>query len=1149
MRTPFKTTLHITTAVIVCIQSISLLSAMEWNDLNDGLASKILSYGVPLRTFKQVSKRSYSQALRTAVYQGNLSAQYQWGKQLIKSKDKKEEGQKLIKKALEKGDSLKSTPTTPTLKDWNWAPQHDFSNTREEWNRQLKAPPFLGKFYDRPDFIQEMKPIKDCIGDISIENPLTGVISFRTAARRIGLAPIKEHYREEEIAFLKREMLYFAMALQMKMNDFKWVSHELRDLSFEEAKQEEIKLNDKKRSYNSRRLSLKKILYSRVPWRQLEGLGKFTFKLGDNRYLADEVGVFKDALPCLIKEFRNLTHELGNILSFYQDEMIGTIQWRLPEIIQFPAISNLGTFTRDTDNLQRINGVLDSLLSSNLKKNKLKSKYAILRVLNVIGECSVTLSPVTKSCVLTDDSWDAFKKVRNAFHDAQAQDQLHQIFLNTKENLWIDSLLNEFKLLSTKVKNEMKRSNWSWKDIIKCYTDDHDHPTTEKPLQLESIINLYRKMSGYLTLTEERELISLAQKPFKLTSQVVVFVKKTLLEDEKMNLEGREFFIGKLNSLTLSKNENKKLEELYKKRCGAQKKEKNNVLSEEDQKKVLNILEAIEKKTAILEEIVKNIHSYKEWNNLEKKLKEIGLTSNEDLKIWKEYHSITKLQPPIHPKGKYTTQKKVTMLCDRIETVLKDLESIFSHYKQIPTVDRIDFFLKDSVTSLAGYYLIGCFRENAQKLWDILASVAEGKKNLFSNTADKLDQYILRAKQILHNHDTTEISTLTRMGEDLVAVFRDIPFLLGDLFGIDFVFKNATINMSLKTGHKFQLPLIDARSLISKKQNDKKNSRVKKKDFPILKEEKLFGAKEWLNSSKNQNFPLKEIYDNLTLKPLPNPRYFLYTPPKKTESLLEMLSKLSSKKMNFPKESHKPFIDEPRIISEHIGIGSNSAEIFFEEIETPEDNDCALHCLGLTRKQAMELLLSNSSNEEIRKLVADEIFEGFIEGGLPIQMQDEEYHNLRYLYWEIDNDLNKIVREANNNIGSSGKTADELLNEYSAETYPILNILKEKMNTQTSVREKVFTYACKGETFKKFVKFHVGQSGQWLTYIRGADHKLRTTSLDTIAKLKGISLVIWIKDPQTQKLYVAHSFNEGVGEQLNMFHTHGLTHFNRLKKK
>lgn len=135
-----------------------------------------------------------------------------------------------------------------------------------------------------------------------------------------------------------------------------------------------------------------------------------------------------------------------------------------------------------------------------------------------------------------------------------------------------------------------------------------------------------------------------------------------------------------------------------------------------------------------------------------------------------------KSRRPIQKNITKTTHQKIKLLCDRIRIRLTELKTLFSHYEEISAINRLDAFLDDPITALAGHYLISCFREDVQTLWNILSSAASGQENALSKSAAILDHYILIAKAILHNHD--EISSLTRSGENLVVLFRDLPLLL-----------------------------------------------------------------------------------------------------------------------------------------------------------------------------------------------------------------------------------------------------------------------------------------------------------------------------------------------------------------------------------
>ena len=412
---------------------------------------------------------------------------------------------------------------------------------------------------------------------------------------------------------------------------------------------------------------------------------------------------------------------------------------------------------------------------------------------------------------------------------------------------------------------------------------------------------------------------------------------------------------------------------------------------------------------------------------------------------------------------------------------------------------------------------------------------------MFVKAADIVDKYINRAKSILHNHDITDITTLTTSGQTLKTVFTDIHLLLG-IRNIEFYLKDAKItNIKTISGKKFSVSVLDSRNRLSGHQ---------KRKYPVLTQEEKFSANFYLNTMKNKNIPLKEVYDNLTLDDPRHPRYFIYTPPKETDSFSDILSQLTSEAMLFPQQKNSSNKRTLKIIAEHTGINLDREEITFQEMRIPADNDCALHCLELTRKEAQELLLGNSSNEEIRKMVANEIFAALIEGTMPEKIQqNKNYSRLHRQYFNICSFIDALVGELNDDLGVQGITAEQLVENYDAEENPKLTALKRAMEEFREVKEEILIYTSSEEAFNQFARFYVGQAGQWLSYIRGVRDESRTTSLDAIARLKGINLNIWIKDPQTQKLYMVHTFNGGGDKEVDMLHTAGLTHFNLLRKK
>ena len=599
--------------------------------------------------------------------------------------------EKKAKKTVLPGEEEENSQAEPENKIIDWAPPYDFTNTSQEWEEQLKILRNYtsAKFWEIPDFKQESWRITKYIdpnNDLDISHPLIGIVWFRTVAKRIGLLPIKESYTQEEIEFIRKEILKISMALQGNMNDFKWVSHELRDLTSSDIEKAEKSLDDKMASKKHKKEALKKLLYAKIPWRALEGLGKFALKFGKNKYVADDQKVFKDALPNLIKEFRVITHALGNIIHFYQEEIIGEIKFCKPNSVNFPTVIALGSFIRDQISLENIRSLIDVFISSSPEKDiPQRNRYALLRTLNIIGECSVILSCQMKTRLLAEDSWKAFKAIRNFFHDSRLQKQLHKIILDKKEDLVINPILTDFQTFTEILKKKNQWFGYNWEDILAFYDTTPERTTSN----LESIIDLYRIISGYLTLSEEKELIASIKTPFTSAEEASASLKKMLLEDKEVNYNDRKSFTSSLESLKFSKTEGRNLEEPYKKRCTAQKVGKNSELSSEEKDKIQTILnktlDGIKNKKERLKIIALKIHSYDKWyektegkknlikiNGLKKNLEELGLTTKEDLAIWKKYYKITRsrssvqiIKPATAKQGEIEsadTKKKIEVL-------------------------------------------------------------------------------------------------------------------------------------------------------------------------------------------------------------------------------------------------------------------------------------------------------------------------------------------------------------------------------------------------------------------------------------------------------------------------------------------------------
>ena len=912
----------------------------------------------------------------------------------------------------EPGNSLKeeeSKPTVPMQRkaaqklEEAWASDYDFSQTNQEWAQQLDFPPEIGMFDNHPDYQRAIQPLLKSEVKLQREDPLAGIICFRLIAHRIGLAPIRNSYFGKELEFFKRQITGFVMGVQMNMNTFKWVPHDLRDIKPEELEKLEKILNNPKADNSKKRLAKKKILYSRIPWRQLESIGRLTHKMGKNIYHENEQGLFNDALPSLINEFRLLTRSFADIINFYQKDSLGSIDQILPVTHATPAIFALGSFIRDHDSSQRMQNILTTMGRISLSEvpKSLKYRYAALRALNIIGEAGILMSSQVRHSIIDSESWHAFQSIRNAFHNFEEQQHLHNLLLSLEDSTLLFSILSSFQNLSSNLPGTfLSNRRVKWSDVYASYSSQ-THPNS---FRLIDIINLAEIMMGHLTVKEKMGLSIDIQQRFNSSAEPRQRIHDILLKvdgflNHLQEAEPQIVFDGILEKVLLPPSQRAKLKELYKKMREIRKKQNNSTngtsakqIEEElsihiykSKTKIEEILKSPDDNRKTLDTVIKkDIYGFTSWEDeksiegdkkksvkgLKTKLRECGVET--DLNLWQDTFVLIQSRKSKILVKKSQESHKISILCTKIQKDIESFLSLFQDYKTIPASQRLAYYEKDSVTHLAAEYLLSNFREDTQNLWDILAAKDRDNPSSeqFKKACNTLDEYIHRAKEILHNHDITEISSVTPMGEQYRLVLKDMPFLLGAWGNIEFPLNDATLNLTTIYAQKIKIPIVDKRIIPSK---DKKIQGLTKKQsvrevkefksqYPALESDWKKIAREEINLLKMMPGPFQEIYKHLTV----DNHYILYAPPSAHPhnlfALLEQLKKQKfsqSKKSEASKRSH--LLEGVIPIQNTPNIPGN-----FQVLYTPADeNACLLYSFYAG--------LSPQNQKEIFKLKGKEI--------------------------------------------------------------------------------------------------------------------------------------------------------------------------------
>ncbi len=239
------------------------------------------------------------------------------------------------------------------------------------------------KIFDSPDFQEAKVQLKVKAGahadKITFEHPLTGLLIFKLSLQALQKFPQTKAVSAEDLEIIHLHFLKIGMMLQSNMNDFKWVAHDLKDISIEEIQsamknigeykklsvlgnitdqlkeanhemdrlKERIRLKlataeergqlgevSKQRSLLEKenksfaeilpnlRANRKILLYGCIPWRQLEAIGYFVNRQGV-LYEDQNKRIFEKAVPDIVSDIQELIRRVDQLIEFELEGLIG----------------------------------------------------------------------------------------------------------------------------------------------------------------------------------------------------------------------------------------------------------------------------------------------------------------------------------------------------------------------------------------------------------------------------------------------------------------------------------------------------------------------------------------------------------------------------------------------------------------------------------------------------------------------------------------------------------------------------------------------------------------------------------------------------------------------------------------------------------
>jgi hypothetical protein len=211
--------------------------------------------------------------------------------------------------------------------------------------------------------------------------------------------------------------------------------------------------------------------------------------------------------------------------------------------------------------------------------------------------------------------------------------------------------------------------------------------------------------------------------------------------------------------------------------------------------------------------------------------------------------------------------------------------------------------------------------------------------------------------------------------------------------------------------------------------------------------------------------------------------------------------------------------------------------------------------------------LEYSHDRTIRQFVAPEIFEAFVGLQLPEEMENlETFAKFRKEYCKAVSDSDAEFRRIKEILIKSGENVKEcdrltLISKMSEK--PKFRSLLEKLAQMQKEIERIESNVMKYwetvECFSDFVNFYIAKKGNWIGYIRNFEQEKRTSSLDALAYINDLKVVIWVKENNSDFLRIVHSFDGSRTSSysshdqskcslrvVHMLHTLKLSHFNLL---
>ncbi|CAF1051949.1 unnamed protein product, partial [Didymodactylos carnosus] len=235
----------------------------------------------------------------------------------------------------------------------------------------------------------------------------------------------------------------------------------------------------------------------------------------------------------------------------------------------------------------------------------------------------------------------------------------------------------------------------------------------------------------------------------------------------------------------------------------------------------------------------------------------------------------------------------------------------------------------------------------------------------------------------------------------------------------------------------------------------------------------------------------------------------------------------------------------------------NNKLCFFQEdtIKVENQQNPGFSALGVLKSTAIEQLLANVHNVELRSLVAPEIQIGFLQDVLPEIMKNKSsYKNIHEKYQRHQEKVNQCVYQINKDIGLKDNQQLDFKNLLEhIKQQPKYKVYYQQLNelkvVSDQIKVELENYSKSEDTFKDFIR-HVIDTHDYLTYLMNTkeERTITTSTFDAIAILNNICFYVW-KANSNNELVLFRTNEEKIikpQQTINLLYTATSAQFQKL---